>query len=127
MLPQTGSGRTEVLDEQLELIATIFVVPEHVETCETRTEQNVLACISEFRSSSNRFRKISATRVSDTKRRAMQRKLSRRFANQDGMFHPRRDPVHKSGEVAALGLPSRNQNNRSIETRHCSLDGMEVR
>jgi len=50
--------RPSRMNEKFELIATIFVVPKHVETCETRTEQNVFARLDEFGRTADGLRKI---------------------------------------------------------------------
>ena len=70
MLPQIGGGRAVLTndgtDERLELVAAIFVVPEHIETCESRTQQNVIARFREFRRPSHGFGEVRTTGVGDT-------------------------------------------------------------
>src|SRR5687767_478851 len=125
MLPQIVRGRAESLDEVLELSAAIFIVPEHVETCETRTQQNVAAGISEFRSSPYRFREIRTARMRHSEGRAVKGEFRTRLANQHRMLHVRRDAMHEAREIAAFRFSAGNQNDRRVETRECSLDRMK--
>src|SRR5262245_1898994 len=83
MLPEIARVRTEVLHEGLKLFAAIFVVSEHVETCEARTQQNVIAGISEFRRAAHRLAEIRTARVCHAEGRAVKCELGTCLADQD--------------------------------------------
>src|SRR4051812_46778712 len=127
MLPQTGRRCGEVFRERLELIPTIFVVLEHVETCESRAEQNLVATISEFRGATDSFGQRGAARMGQAKCRAMKRQLPARLANQDEMFHAWRDSVHKSREVPALRFATGDQDHRRAEPGQSRFDRVKIR
>src|SRR5262245_16587628 len=115
------------MHEGLELVAAIFVVSEHVETCEARTQQNVLAGRGEFRRTTNGLGKRRATRVGSTKGREMKRQLRTGFADQHDVLHPWGDPMGETGEIAALGFAAGNEDNGGIEAREGRLDRVKIR
>src|SRR5207244_3562434 len=87
------------LHESFELSAAIFVVPEHVETCETGAQQNVFAGTGQLSRAAHRLRQAGATRMGHAEGGAVERQLGARLADQHDMFYLPRDAVREAREI----------------------------
>src|SRR5438309_2216341 len=49
------------------------------------------------------------------------------LADQNRVLHPRRDPVHEAGEIAALRFAAGDEHDRRSEAGQRRLDGVKIR